>query len=92
MKILYISDYSSRTFTAKEDCEKFENDLRSKMEEWAKKSAESKLDKLIFELKEESFIPIGTIATCSYESLAIKRMVKVCQKFVEENKEYLNNY
>jgi hypothetical protein len=88
----YYSEYSSRPFDSRLDCLDFEENYKKRAKEWESKSAASKLDQLRFELSQQVFIPDETIATCTFDALIIKGLVKVCQKFVEENKEYLDYY
>jgi len=92
MKTVYFSDYTNYSFLNKEDCEKHEEEYKKRIENWKKNTSESKLDKLIFDLNNSVITLPGTIATCSAECLAIKHMVQVCQKFAEENKQYLSYY
>lgn len=83
-------------YSSKEECEKYEAKERERVDRWIENmrqnSSAAKLEQLKLDLEKANTIWPGTLATCSYESLAIKGMVQVCQKFIEENKEYLKSY
>ena len=87
----YIAADGTR-FRDKYACEIYEENLEKRRQSWAENSPRTKFDKLVYELEKAYDIHPDTIATCSFTSLQIKGMVKVCQKFAEENKEYLNYY
>lgn len=84
--------HDGKRFRSQAECEDYEKELTKKAKYWNENSPQSKFDKLIYDLERATDIHPDTIATCSFTSLQIKNMVKVCQKFTEENKEYLNYY
>ena len=88
----YYAEGIGRPFYSKEDCERVETELKERQKYWAENSSAAKFDKLTHDLKEAMYIHPDTIATCTMESLVIKGMVRVCQKFAEDHKEYLNYY
>jgi len=92
MKILYYAENNWMPFSTQEECEKYEAEELVRAKRWLDNSATSKFEKLKNDLACARSISPGTIVTCSYDSLAIKRMVKVCQSFAEENKAYLSHY
>lgn len=98
MRILYYPEVGNTNygFPSAEQCEKYENEKRSEYEDFKRRMIENssycKLSKLKDELDRSATIPENTIATCSFDSLAIKGMVNVCQRFVDENKHYLQYY
>ncbi len=79
--------YSSEreALAAEERCKKLD-------EYWKSNSSSQKLESLQGQLQAAMFVPEEIIATCSHDSLRIKSLVKVCQKFVEDNKGFLNYY
>ncbi len=90
--ITYYSDYSTVPYNSEEDALKAEACHKKINEEYNKNTAKAKFDKLEFELKECLNVWAGTIATCSFDSISIKGMVRVCQKFAEEHKKFLTYY
>lgn len=90
--VSYYAEGNALPFSNEEDCRKAEEEFLERAKRWQQETAEAKLDKLKHDLEQASIIPLGTIATCSYTALAIKNLVKVCQAFVEQNKQYLNYY
>lgn len=96
MKIIYYPEHGNNhyPFSSKEECLKYEESFRKKELEWKSIIITPKdhLEKLILNLETAMTIPLGTIATCTFESLQIKGMVRVCQEFAEENKKYLSYY
>lgn len=91
-KTIYYVDGIYYPFYNKEEAERVEEDLKKTFINLKEHSSKHKLEKLILDLKNAEYIPEGTIATCSFDSLGIKNMVKVCQKFAEDHKEYLKYY
>jgi hypothetical protein len=88
----YADGIINRGYSTEEEALKAEEQHKKMLESWKKNSSKGKLDKLIFDLQNACIIHPDTIATCPFESLAIKGMVRVCQQFAEENKEYLSHY
>lgn len=96
MRTVYYIDGSIWPFTDKDEAEKAELAHKEKQKEWQenwdKHDPRLKLEKLIHELKECMNVWEGTMATCSFDSIRVKGMVRTCQAFAKENKEYLNYY
>ena len=92
--ITYYVDGESYPYYDKEQAEKAQIAANERNQRWEEnfKHPDIVLEKLVLDLKNSMFIPEGTIATCTMRSLIIKGMVRVCQEFVEKNKEYLNYY
>lgn len=88
----YYAEGYYQPFATEEEALAYEARMKELLARLADNSSSSKFSLLVAELEAAQVIPEGTLATCSYESLAIKAMVKVCQKFVEANKEALNYY
>jgi hypothetical protein len=94
---LYYADCTngfldSRGFATAAEALAVEKQHREFEERWKENSPETKLEKLISELNQCQIINPETIATCTFDSIRVKAMVRVCQKFAEENKQYLNYY
>ena len=89
---LFYAEGYSHPFSNESDCKKYEDDMKESIARWKDNSSKSKFEKLKHDLEQSTYIHPSTIATCSFDAIAIKSMVKVCQKFAEENKEYLNYY
>lgn len=92
MKTLYYAEGVSWPFDNEKDALSAEAKHKEDCARWIDNSPQSKMEKLIKDLENATYILPGTIATCPYTSIQIKGMVKVCQKFTEENKEYLSSY
>lgn len=98
MRTVYYPEKGNKNqvFFSKESCEQYEKQEEEREKRWLEhmetNSPFAKLEKLKRDLEMASTIPSGTIATCSYDCLAIKGMVKVCQTFAEDNKKYLSYY
>lgn len=90
--ITYHADGYFHPFATEEEALAYEARMKELWARLADNSSSSKFNLLVAELEAARVIPEGTLATCSYESLAIKAMVKVCQKFVEDNKKFLDYY
>lgn len=92
IKIVKYHSDDGRVYNTEEDALKADADFRQRQKSWQDNTATSKLDKLKFNLEKACVIHPETIATCSFDALAIKGMVIVCKEFVEANKDYLNYY
>lgn len=96
MRTVYYIEGSSFPFTNKDEAEKAELLHKEREKEWQANYNQNnpalKLEKLIHELKECQNVWEGTICTCSYDVIRIKAMVRVCQEFADQHKEYLNYY
>lgn len=87
---VYIAE-DGQKFTDKTSCERHDEALKSWLE-WAQTgSAEAKLNLLVNDLNKCQNTE-GMVATCSHDTLRIKGMIRVCQKFIEDNKELLKYY
>lgn len=93
MRTLYMTDSSWHVYHDKDQCAAAEEREKAQRAEWKGRfDPQTKLARLKAELDEAMHIAPGTIATCATTSLQIKAMVRVCQRFADENKEYLNYY
>lgn len=98
MRTVYFPSKGNQfqSFNSKEACERYEKEQEELEKKWEenRKNFDPNLirQELISEIEKCSTVPIGTIATCSYDALSIKGMVKACQDFVEKYKEYLGYY
>lgn len=93
MRTFYMAEGSNAVYTNPEECRAEEERRKNQQEEWKIRfDSYAKLEKLKTELDEAMLIAPGTIATCTANSLQIKALVRTCQKFVEENKDYLRYY
>ncbi len=79
-------------YKTEEEAREKEKEERDRSKAWEANTPDAKLDKLRFDLKDCLFIHPQTMATCSFDAIRIKKMVRVCQKFAEENKVYLDYY
>lgn len=93
-EILYYVDGISWPFRTQKEALEAEAKHKEDCARWMENlhSPHTKMEKLIKDLENALHIPEGTIATCTFSALQIKGLVRVCQKFVEEHKEYLNYY
>lgn len=89
---LYYVDGIASPFRTKEEAERAEKNQAEQRKLWLQNTPESKLNELCHRLKQCQYVHPSTIATCTYDSIRIKSMIKVCQEFVEKNKEFLNHY
>lgn len=89
---LYYAEGYSRPFLSEEACLKYEKQQEENIKRWKGNLPSSKLEKLKLDLDKAMYVSPSTIATCTHDSIAIKQLIRVCQKFAEENKEYLNHY
>lgn len=89
---LYYADNYHRPFNTPEECLKYEEDAKKRNSDYLAYSSQTKFTVLVDKLKEAMYIDPRTTATCSYDALGIKGMVRVCQSFAEEHKHYLNYY
>jgi hypothetical protein len=88
----YYAEGYNWPFNSEEDALKKEAELKERQKQWENNSPESKMKELLYNLEQCQCIHPQTIATCSFDCIRIKMMVKVCQAFAEKNKEYLNYY
>lgn len=88
----YYIEGHSYPFFNKEEAEGAELRAKEAYQRWEDNSAQSKYEKLVHELYNCLYIDENTRATCSFDCLRIKAMVYACQKFAEENKQFLNYY
>ncbi len=88
----YYADNCFVAFNSEEEAKKYEDERKELEAAAVSRSPQVLLKLLIKDLEEAPMIPEGTIATCSFQSLQLKGMVKVCQAFAEKYKEYLNYY
>lgn len=88
----YYAEGSSQTFYNKEDALREEGRIREISVMRKLDCPNSKLTVLKIDLENCLYVSPETMATCTFDSLRIKGMVRVCRKFVEENKKYLNYY
>lgn len=88
----YYVDGYYRGFDTEEEAKKYEDRQKALNAAAESRSPQAVFNLLINDLEKASVIPEGIICTCSFESLQIKAMVKVCQAFAEKYKEYLNYY
>jgi ubiquinone biosynthesis protein Coq4 len=89
---LYYADGFNIPFANKEEAIAQELKIKEMVENMNKNSPSAILEKLYLDLKQASYIPEGTIGTCSYQEMSIRNMVKCCQEFVDKYKEYLKYY
>lgn len=87
----YIAD-DGKAFDSQYDCEKHEELLNYWKQYEQQGCPKAILSKLKYQLDECMNVWEGTIATCSFDALRKKRMVKICQDFVENYKVYLTVY
>lgn len=96
MRTVYYIEGSNFPYTDLEKAKKAEakaiEQQKIWQENWQKHNPKLKLDKLISELENCMHIPEYVVGTCTYDSMRVKGMVRVCQKFAEENKIYLTYY
>lgn len=90
--VSYYADGDPRPYDTKEEALRVEARNKEWYDGWLKNNVDTKLMILKDNLDKAMYIHPGTIATCSFQSLQMKALVKVCQAFAEENKEYLNYY
>lgn len=89
----YYADGYNWPFNSEEEALKKETELKEHQKQWFENnSSESKMKELLHNLEQSQYIHPHTLATCTFDSIRIKMMVKVCQAFAEKNKEYLNYY
>jgi len=91
----YYADGSNQPYLNRYDAEKAELkylEQTNRYLEAVSNYPQIVLEKVELDLRACMNIPEGTIATCSRDSMKVKRMVMVCQKFVETYKEFLNYY
>lgn len=88
----YIDGFYSPFFN-KEEAEAAELKYKENLKRWQDNSAQSKYEKLVHELKDCLYIDEErTMVTCSFDDLRIKHLIRICEKFAEDNKEYLKYY
>ncbi len=92
-KITYFyAEGDNRPYSSEEEALKVEERNKEWREGLINNDPHVKLSKLKDDLDKAMYIHPATMATCTFSSLQVKAMVKVCQTFADVNKEYLNYY
>lgn len=91
-EVYYYADGDPRPYNTEEDALRVEVRNKERYDGWLKNNVDTKLMILKDNLDKAMYIHPSTIATCTFECLQMKALVKVCQAFAEENKKYLDYY
>jgi hypothetical protein len=93
MRTLYFADFGGTPYSSEAECLAAEAKERERQEYWrTHHDPRTKLEQLKAQLDAAMNIDPRTIATCSFDSLQVKGLVRVCQAFAETNKQYLDYY